>query len=77
MLRKPDGNRQHFVKNPDTGKRVARLNPAAEWVTIDVPELRIVAEGLWEAAKARQAVTKHTVRTGIVHARRPKYLFSG
>lgn len=26
-------NRMRYVKNPDTGKRVSRLNPAAEWVT--------------------------------------------
>jgi site-specific DNA recombinase len=29
------------------------------------------------AAKARQAATRHTVKAGIVGARRPKYLFSG
>ena len=35
-------NRQRFLKNPDTGKRVARPNPSSEWITTDVPELRIV-----------------------------------
>ncbi len=70
-------NRQRFVKNPDTGKRVARPNPPAEWITIDVLGLRIVDDDLWQAAKARQAATKHTVEAGIVRARRPKYLFSG
>ena len=35
-------NRQRFVKDPDTGKRVSRLNPQCEWVIQDVPELRIV-----------------------------------
>jgi hypothetical protein len=24
------------VKNPDTGKRVARINPAEAWITTDV-----------------------------------------
>ena len=34
-------NRQRFPKDPDTGKRVARTNPPSEWITKDVPELRI------------------------------------
>ena len=35
-------NRQRFLKDPDTGKRVARANPPSEWITKDVPELRII-----------------------------------
>lgn len=34
-------NRQRFIKDPDTGKRQARMNPEAEWITQDVPELRV------------------------------------
>jgi hypothetical protein len=33
-------NRLRYVKNPDTGKRVSRLNPSSEWIAIDVPHLR-------------------------------------
>jgi DNA invertase Pin-like site-specific DNA recombinase len=29
-------NRQRFLKDPDTGKRVARPNPPSEWITKDV-----------------------------------------
>ncbi len=47
-------NRLQFRKNPETGRRVARINPESEWVRTDVPELRIVSQDLWEAAKARQ-----------------------
>lgn len=65
------------MKNPDTGKRVARPNPQAEWITKDVPELRIVDDNLWQAAKARQSSTRSNMKAGIVRARRPKYLFSG
>ena len=36
-------NRLRYVKNPDTGKRVSRLNPATEWMSKEVPELRIVS----------------------------------
>ena len=35
-------NRQRFIKDPDTGKRVSRPNPEEEWITRDVPKLRIV-----------------------------------
>ena len=31
-------NRLRYVKNPDTGKRVSRLNPSAEWITKSVPD---------------------------------------
>ena len=39
-------NRQHFMKNPDTGKRVARVNPPEEWMVVEVPEPRIVGDGM-------------------------------
>lgn len=70
-------NRQRYLKDPDTGKRVARPNPQSEWITKDVAELRIIDEALWQAVKARQAATRHIMQAGIVRARRPKYLFSG
>ncbi len=41
-------NRQRFVKDPDTGKRVSRLNPEHEWITSEVPHLRIIDDGTWE-----------------------------
>ena len=37
-------NRQRFVKDPDTGKRLARENPESEWHRQDVPHLRIIDE---------------------------------
>jgi site-specific DNA recombinase len=72
-------NRLRYVKNPDTGKRVSRLNPSSEWMSKDVPELRILPEDVWTAAKARQQQTRHAMtlagRIGV--AKRPQYLFSG
>jgi hypothetical protein len=67
------------VKNPDTGKRVSRLNPKDEWMRKEVPELRIVPDDLWTAAKSRQQQTRHTVKTAgaLGAAKRPQYLFSG
>ena len=70
-------NRQRFVKDPDTGKRQARLNPRTEWITTSVPELRIIEDDMWDAVKTRQASTRKAASVGLVRARRPKYLFSG
>ncbi len=36
-------NRLRYIKDPETGKRVSRPNPESEWITQDVPELRIIA----------------------------------
>ena len=81
-------NRQRFLKNPDTGKRVARLNPPEEWIIVEVPELRIVDDELWQAAKARQGEISEKYATSIAATRaaqanylnsthRPRYLLSG
>jgi DNA invertase Pin-like site-specific DNA recombinase len=72
-------NRLRYVKNPDTGKRISRLNPQSEWIMREVPSLRIVSDELWNAAKDRQKTTRLTItRTGNIGvARRPRYLFSG
>ena len=72
-------NRLRYVKNPDTGKRVSRLNPASEWITTDVPHLRIIPDDLWSAAKQRQKHTRHAIATTgkLATANRPRYLFSG
>jgi len=76
-------NRQHFVKDPTTGRRQARPNPESEWIIEDVPELRIVPQDLWDAVKERQKDMRRTVIAKRSHgirserARRPVYLFSG
>jgi site-specific DNA recombinase len=48
-------NRCAYVKDPRTGKRVARPNPPERWEVVAVSELRIVDDDLWAAVKARQA----------------------
>ena len=45
-------NRQRFVKDPETGKRVSRLNPESEWVIHCVPHLRIIDDATWQQAQA-------------------------
>ncbi|HUZ90406.1 MAG TPA: recombinase family protein [Methylocella sp.] len=47
-------NRQRKLKNPDTGHFAYRLNPESEWIRSEAPELRIVPQELWDAAKAQQ-----------------------
>ncbi len=74
-------NRLRYIKDPETGKRVSRPNPESEWITQDVPDLRIIADDLWQAVKARQKSLRST-RTGkkspgYWDRRRPHYLFSG
>jgi site-specific DNA recombinase len=74
-------NRLRYLKDPDTGKRVSRLNPESEWVIQEVPEFRIVEQDLWDAVKARQAETTFTMpQTGndaLNERRRPRHLFAG
>jgi hypothetical protein len=71
-------NRLRYVRDPDTGKRVSRLNPSSEWITTDVPHLRVVPDEPWSAAKERQTHTRRAIAaTGkLGTANRPRYLFS-
>lgn len=47
-------NKLRYIKDPDTGKRVSRLNPEEEWIVQEVPDLRIVDQDLWGKVKERQ-----------------------
>lgn len=69
-------NRQRFIKDPATGKRVTRLNEPSEWIIQDVPEQRIVDSELWEAVKARQK-TLDRKSSALWQTNRPQYLLSG
>jgi len=66
-------NRLRYVKNPDTGRRVSRLNPTTEWMSREVQELRIVPDDLWTDAKSRQKQTRHAMKSagGFGAAKRP------
>jgi site-specific DNA recombinase len=69
-------NRQRFIKDPDTGKRVTRLNNESEWISQEIPELRIVSEALWDKAKGRQSKLDAR-KPGLWRRNRPRYLLSG
>ena len=71
---KPIFNRQRFVKDPETGKRMAKPNPPDQWIHQDTPHLRIVDDAIWERVKARREKLGTTHKS---HRRRPKTLFSG
>ena len=73
-------NRLRYIKDPETGKRVSRLNAESEFIVQDVPALRIVEDDLWHAVKARQEENKATWDTDALKfwdRKRPRYLLSG
>lgn len=80
-------NRQSYGKDPETRRRRSRANRENDVVVKHVPNLRIVSDELWDAARARQSALdkKETLqgsRTDIAAApfwskQRPRYLFSG
>lgn len=75
-------NRQRFIKDPRTGKRVSRMNSEGEWVVQDTPELRIISDNLWKSVKARQELIERLApercETNLMTgSRRIKYLLSG
>ena len=67
-------NRLSYIKNPDTGKRVSRLNPAEDWIVKDVPEMRIVDGALWEKVKDRQKNLRN--EKAFYDKQRPRKLLS-
>jgi len=71
-----------YVKNPATGKRVARVNPVEQREITAVPELRIIDDALWQQAKARQnevrtEMGKDATGNPLNRAHRSKFLLSG
>ena len=63
-------NRLRYIKDPETGRRVSRLNPRDQWVVTEVPELRIVNDGLWTRVKRRQGEIDATPRVKAIRASR-------
>ncbi|MDH0116910.1 recombinase family protein, partial [Rhizobium pusense] len=74
-------NRRQYRKNPETERRTARANDAAEWVLKEVPEMRIVSDELWQRVKDRQRVVGDLFDFGqsnrLNATHRPEYLLSG
>jgi hypothetical protein len=74
-------NRRKFRKNPKTEKREARMNGESSWVIVDVPELRIIDDALWDRVKQRQIAVRDnyeaTTTNKLNRTHRPSYLLSG
>ncbi|MES3097567.1 recombinase family protein [Sphingomonas aerolata] len=80
-------NRQTWVEVPNERRgfsRRPRLNPEAEWIIRDEPQLRIIDQLLWEQVKGRQAEARRArdakfKLTGnpLAGAKRPTHLLSG
>lgn len=68
-------NRQRFIKDPDTGKRLARPNDPSEWIIKDVPEMRIIEQEIWDRVKEKQHALDARLSLGA--KQRPKLLLSG
>lgn len=69
-------NRLRYVKDPETGRRISRLNPESEHVINDVPELRIIEDDSWNAVKKLQGEINHPERPLWTH-NRPRNLLTG
>lgn len=47
-------NRSKTKKNPNSGAKISEKRMPSEWKYMEVPELRIVSDDLWQKVKARQ-----------------------
>ena len=75
-------NRCSYVKDPKTGKRLARPNPIDQSEAVDVPELCIIGDELWNRVKKRQKsvrveMTRDPAGNALNRLHRRKYLFNG
>lgn len=67
-------NRQSFVKDPETGRRISRPNPESERMIAEDPELRIVDQGTRDAVQRRRVQRSGAERH---YTTRPRRLLSG
>ena len=75
-------NRCSYIKDPRTGRRLSRPNPPSQWERIQVPELRILEEDLWQAVRHRQGelafrVGRDEGGLALNRAHRRRFLLSG
>lgn len=67
-------NRTSKITDPRTREVRIRPNPADQWISQPVPELRIVSDDLWERVQASR--NSHAAERPE-YSRRPKHLLSG
>jgi len=67
-------NRVSMKRDPESRKRVSRANATDDRVVVEMPELRIVSDELWQAA---QQEAEQRAWGTVVSRRRPRYLLTG
>jgi DNA invertase Pin-like site-specific DNA recombinase len=67
-------NKVRMIRDPDTGRRVSRVNPRGDWQSVEVPTLAVVPSYVFSAAEARLAERSHGRPE---YHRRPRHLLSG
>jgi site-specific DNA recombinase len=75
-------NRTQKVMNPANGKKNKRVRQPSEWIQVEVPDLRIVSDELWERVQQVNRKMKdklYGTRVGGLNrsAQSRTYLFSG
>lgn len=56
-------NRTTCPRHPITGRPVIRVNPPEQWITTECPDLRILDQELWDAAKRQRQEVAQTYST--------------
>jgi site-specific DNA recombinase len=69
-------NRQTFMRDPETGKRVPRVTPAEARLSVEDASLAIVDAETWSRAQARLTAVGRP-GAGPRRGRRPKHLLTG
>jgi site-specific DNA recombinase len=68
-------NRSQWLKDPDTGKRQRVDRPESEWMRADMPELRIIDDGIWRIVRERMDGPR--LLGGRGKGAKPRSLFGG
>ena len=73
-------NRFRWERHPETKRRIRRLRARQEWIEVEMPELRIVPQPLWEQVQGRMTGRANAALRAACRqaAGRPgRYLLSG
>ena len=76
-------NRMTYVRDPNSGKRLSRVNPRDQWVVEEVPELQIVSQALWDSCADRLQDLADSPASRALKAgkfwlkKRPRHVLSG
>jgi site-specific DNA recombinase len=55
-------NRSYRVTDPDDGTETNRWREQGDWISKEIPELRIVSEALWEQAHSKRVAVSQSVQ---------------